>query len=134
MSLNRIKQKISFVNSTKNPFVDEKKSTLQPGIVIINASTLIAVLCCVSSSILFYYVVENIFPVIIRLLPLLGVVANYLILFHTKKFNRRTNIILTTASTVVISLFATDGWESKTYLWRFDIRLLNNCQIISSYE
>ena len=133
ISVNRIKQKISFVNSTENP-IDEKKNTLQPGIVIINANTLIAILCCVSPSILFYHVVETIFPVIIHLLVLLGVGTNYLILIQTKKFTRATNIILTTGTSVVISLFATDGWESKAYLWKLDIRLLNNCQIISSYE
>jgi PAS domain S-box-containing protein len=118
MSVNRIKQKISFVNSTKNP-VDNKKSILQPGIVIVNAYTLIAVLYCGSSAILFYYVVENIFLAIIHLLALLSIVTNYLILIQTKKFNRATNIILTTGTIVVISLFATGGWANTGYLWPF---------------
>ena len=124
ISVNRIKQKISFVNSTENP-VDEKKSTIQPAIVIINANTLIAVLCCVSPSSLFHYVVEIIFLVIIHL-ALLSVVANYLILIPTKKFDRATNIILTTGMTVVISLFATWGSANKASPWKFDIRFLNN--------
>ena len=134
MSLNRIKQKISFVNSTEDPFVDEKKSTLQPGIAIAGAYTLIAVLYCASSAILFYYVVENIYLAIIHLLALLSVVTNYLILIQTKNFTGATNINLTTGTLVVLSLFATGGWANKAYLWKFDIEVLNNCQILSSYE
>ena len=133
MSVNRIKQKISFVNITKNS-VDQKKSILQPGIVIANANALIAVLHCASPAILFYYVVVEGILVMIHLPALLSVVANYLMLIQTKKFNRVTNIILTTGRTGVISLFATCGWANKAYLWKFDIRLLNNCKIISSYE
>ena len=118
MSANRIKPKISFVNSTKKP-IDQKKSVLQPGIVIVNAYTLIAALYCASSAVLFYYVVENIYLAIIHLLALLSVVTNYLILIQTKKFTRATNIILTTGTCVVISLFATGGWGSTGYLWPF---------------
>ena len=109
---------------------EKKKSILQPRIVIINACTLIAILYCASSAILCYYVVENIFLAIIHLLALLSVVMNYLILIQTKKFNRATNIILTTGTSVVLSLFATGRWANTAYLWQ----LLNNCQTFSSHE
>ena len=118
MSINWVKQKISFVDSTQNPFV-KKKSILEPRIVIVNAYTLIAVVYCASSAILFYYVVENIFLAIVHLLALLGIVTNYLILIQTKNFNRATNIILTIGTIVVVSLFGTGGWANTGFLWPF---------------
>ena len=118
MSFNRIKQKISFVDSTQNPF-DEKKNIHEPRIVIINAYTLIAILYYASSAVLFYYVVENIFLAIVHLMALLIIVINYLILIQTKNFNRATNIILTIGTIVVVSLFATGGWANTGYLWPF---------------
>lgn len=109
---------ISFVDSAKNP-INEKKSILQARIAIVNAYSLIAILYCASFAILFYYVVENTFLAIVHLLALLSVVTNYLILVQTKNFNRATNIILTTGTIVVISLFATGGWANTGYLWPF---------------
>ena len=104
--------------------IDEKRSILQPKIVIINACPLIAFLYCASSAILFYYVFENFFLAIIHLLALFSVVTNYLISIQAKKINRATNIDLATGTSVVLSLFATGGWANTAYLWQ----LLNNCQ------
>src|SRR5258708_6379276 len=118
MSVNRIKQKISFVDSSQNLF-DEKKSISEPRIVIVNAYTLIAVIYCAASALLFYYVVENIFLAIVHLLALFSIITNYFILIQTKNFNRATNIILTTGTIVVLSLFATGGWANTGYLWPF---------------
>ncbi len=110
--------------------IEKKKSILHPGIVIVNAYTLIAVLYCAFSAIPFFYVVENIFLAIIHLLALLSVVMNYFILFQTKNFNRATNTILTTGTSAVLSLFVAGRWANTVYLWQ----LLNNCKTISSYE
>jgi len=116
--VSRSKQNISLSKGTKNPF-GEKKNILEPARAIVNAYTLIAVLYCASSTVLFYYVVENIFLAIIHQLALFSVVTNYLILLRTKNFNRATNIILTTGTVVVLSLFATGGWANTGYLWPF---------------
>ena len=113
---------------------EKKKSILQPEILIVNACTLIAVLYCAFSAILFYYVVENIFLAIIHPMALLSVVTNYLILFQTKNFNRAINIIPTTGTSVVLSLFTTSRWANTAYLWQFDLELLNNFNTIISYE
>src|SRR6266700_1475339 len=118
MPVKRFKQKISLVDNAQNPF-DEMKGILQPGKVIVNAYTLIAVVYCTSSTILFYYVVNNIFLALVHLLALFGIVTNYFILIQTKNFNRATNIILTTGTIVVVSLFATGGWANTGYLWPF---------------
>jgi hypothetical protein len=82
MSFNLIKQKLSLVDTTQNPF-DEKKIFPEPEIVIVTAYTLIAILYCVSSTVLFYHVVENIFPASVKLLLFLSIVIEYLILLQT---------------------------------------------------
>jgi hypothetical protein len=106
------------------------KSILQPGIVIVNACRLTTVLYCAFSAILFYYVVENIFLAMVHLMTLHSVVTNCPVLIQTKKFNGTTDIILTTGTPVILSLFATCGWANKVFQWQ----LLNKCQTISSYE
>ena len=51
MPVNRIKQKIRHVDSTKNP-IGKKKSILQPGKVIVNNYKLFTPFYCVSSPVL----------------------------------------------------------------------------------
>ena len=113
--------------------IEKKKSIFQPGIVIVNAYTLIAVLYCAFSAIPFFYVVENIFLAIIHLVALLSVVTNYLILFQTKNFNRAINIIPATGTSVVLSVFTTSRCANTAYVWQFDLELLNNFNTIISY-
>jgi hypothetical protein len=108
---------------------EKKKNILRPGIVIITAYVLIAILYCAASAILFYYVVENIFLAIIHMLALFSVITNYLILIQTKTFIRATNIILTTGTIVIVSLFATGGYANRAYLRQ----LLNIHKTISNY-
>jgi membrane protein CcdC involved in cytochrome C biogenesis len=84
MCVDWIKQKIIFVNRSKNP-IDEKKSILRPVMAIINIYTLIAIFCCVSSAILFYYFVENIFFAVTQLPARFNRVTNDLVLIQTKK-------------------------------------------------
>ena len=118
MSFSQAKQKIGFVNDTKNP-IDNRKNIRQSRILIVNAYTFIAALYCGSSAILFYYVVQNIFLAIIHLLALVIVLVNYIILIQTERNDRATNIILATGTSVVLSLFATGGWANTGYLWPF---------------
>ena len=118
MSFSQVKQKIGFVNDTKNS-IDNRKNIRQSRILIVNAYTFIAALYCGSSAVLFYYVVQNIFLAIIHLLALIIVLVNYIILIQTERNERATNIILATGTLVVLSLFATGGWANTGYLWPF---------------
>ncbi|MEO6220740.1 MAG: hypothetical protein ABIO81_09960, partial [Ginsengibacter sp.] len=118
MSASGSKLKINFTDGESNPF-GENKNILQPAKTIVNAYTLIAVFYCAFSTILFYFFVENAFLAIVHLLALLTIVTNYYILLQTKNFNRATNTILATGTTVVISLFATGGWANTGFLWPF---------------
>ena len=117
MSVNRIKSKIGLTDAAG--LLQQKKTVLQPGRAIVNAYTLIATLYCGFSGIVFFYIVQHIFLAVIHLLALLVIIANYLILIQTKNFKRATAIILTTGTVVVVSLFATGGWENTGYLWPF---------------
>ena len=115
MPPDRIKQKIIFVDVPENP-ISEKKSILHPRMAIINDYKLIAVFYCTSCAILFYYVVENIFPGVIRLPALPGLVTNAPMLIQTKKIIPKTYIILKIDTPVVLSLFATFRLAIITYL------------------
>ena len=115
------------ITTTINP-IKKKKNILPPGIVIINACTLNAVLYC-TSSILFYAII-NILVTIIHLPALNIVVTNCINLIQTKKLNRTPDSILTTGAPVILFSFATPTWANCVFLWR----LLNNSQTISCYE
>jgi PAS domain S-box-containing protein len=118
MPVNQVEQKNNPGNSDEKPG-NEKKDIFEPGVAIVNAYTLIAILYCASSTVLFYYVVENIFLAAVHLLALISVIINYLILIRTKNFDRATNIIILIGTIVVVSLFATGGWANTGYLWSF---------------
>jgi len=96
-----------------------KKTIHRPNIAIVNAYTIIAVIYCVSFSIVFYSAVKNTFLAFVHLLALISVLVNYFILKKTGNFQRATNVILTTGTCAVISLFATGGWENTGFLWPF---------------
>src|SRR5258706_1242132 len=115
---NGIQENTRFVGRKKKEKPGVKK-VLQPRLAIINSFTLIAVVYCISSSILFFSVVGNYFLSAVHLLALLSVVTNYFVLLRTKNFKRATNVILTTGTVVVVSLFTTGGWENTGYLWPF---------------
>ena len=118
MSFNQVKGKISFGNDGINA-PGKKKDYLQSRILIANTYTFIAALYCAFSTILFYFVVRNILLATVHLLAFLVVILNYIILIQTKNNNRATNIILTTGTIVVLSLFASGGWANTGYLWPF---------------
>src|SRR5258706_12370942 len=115
---NGIQENTRFVGRKKKEKPGVKK-VLQPRLAIINSFTLIAVVYCISSSILFFSVVGNYFLSAVHLLALLSVVTNYFVLLRTKNFKRATNVILTTGTVFVVSLFTTGGWENTGYLWPF---------------
>lgn len=96
-----------------------KNNVVPQHIGIVNAYTLIAAIYCALFSIIFYSVVHNIFLAIVHLLAFSSVVANYLILRRTKNFKTANAVILATGTCVVLSLFATGGWEKTGYLWPF---------------
>jgi hypothetical protein len=63
MSVNGLNKKLILLMAQK--IIDERRSILQLGIVIVNACILIAVLYCASFAILFIMLFENIFLPII---------------------------------------------------------------------
>jgi PAS domain S-box-containing protein len=103
----------------KSALKSEDHTVVPQHIAIVNAYTLIAVLYCALFGIIFYSIVHNIFLAIVHLLALLGVATNYLILQRTKNFITANTIILVIGTCVVLSLFATGGWENTGYLWPF---------------
>lgn len=95
------------------------KPGIIPGIAIVKAYTLIAVIYCASFSFIFYYVVANTFLAEVHLAALVSVTINYTVLQFTGNLKRANTIILTTGTGVVLALFATGGWEGTGYLWSF---------------
>jgi signal transduction histidine kinase len=91
----------------------------EPQLAIVNAYTLIAGIYCSIFSLIFYYIAGNRFLGTVHLISAITVIANYLLLQKTKNFELSSNIILATGTTVVVSLFATGGWENTGYLWPF---------------
>lgn len=96
-----------------------KNKIIPQHIAIVDAYTLIAIIYCTVFSVIFYAVVHNGFLTVVHLVALSGVVANYLFLQSTKKFEIANNIILGIGSGVVLALFSTGGWENTGYLWPF---------------
>jgi PAS domain S-box-containing protein len=115
---NEGQENIDFDGGEKHEKADVKR-ILQPRLAIVNSYTLIATVYCIASSILFFSLANNYFLAVVHLLALLSVVINYIVLLRTKNFKRATNVILSTGTVVVVSLFATGGWENTGYLWPF---------------
>ncbi|MCD6017795.1 MAG: domain S-box protein [Bacteroidetes bacterium] len=90
-----------------------------PNIAIVNAYTLIAVLYCITFFLLFYFVIGGIFLQAVHLAGLISFLVNYAVLKKTDNFKRATNISLATGTCIVISLFATGGWEKTGIIWAF---------------
>lgn len=88
-------------------------------IAIVNAYTLIGLIYCVTFSVIFYFVDPSMFLAVVHFLALVCIMANYFILQRTKNFKAANNILLATGFAVVLSLFATGGWENTGYLWPF---------------
>src|ERR1700730_13706556 len=100
---------------TKKP----SESLIRPRLAIVNGYTLIAIVYCFSFTIIFYAVVKNMFLAVIHGLALVSVLVSYIGFKKTGNLKKSTNIILFTGTVVVISLFATGGWENTGYLWPF---------------
>ncbi len=97
----------------------EDKEIISPGYAIVNAYTLIAQLYCLLSALLFYAFVRNIFLALVHGLAFITITVNYIILQRSGNYPRFTTIILVTGTIVVLSLFATGGWENTGFLWPF---------------
>ncbi len=97
----------------------QDEAVISPDPIIINAYTLIALVYCLSSAILFYSSVQNTFLAAVHGFAFIAITANYFALRSTGNYPRFTNIILLTGTTVVLSLFATGGWENTGFLWPF---------------
>jgi signal transduction histidine kinase len=91
----------------------------QPQIAIVNAYTLIACVYCALFTIIFYYYAGNNYLGTVHLISEIAILINYLILQKTKNYTISTNVILAIGTVVVVSLFATGGWENTGYLWPF---------------
>ena len=103
----------------KNVLKSEEHTVVPQHIAVVKAYTLIAVIYCALFSIIFHSIVHNTFLAILHLLALSSVVTNYVMLRRTKNFNAANNMILGIGTCVVLSLFATGGWENTGYLWPF---------------
>lgn len=79
----------------------------------------IASLYCLGFAGVFFWLVDNSFLGWIHLVGLGLVVVSWLTVQHTKNFMLGVSIILFAGTLVVLSLFATGGWELTGYLWPF---------------
>jgi len=98
---------------------NQSEQTLTPDLTVFTNYMLVAGVYCVSFSCMFYFVAENIFLATIHAAALFIVIVNYLILVRTKNFKRAVSIMLSTGCAVVLSLFATGGWDNTGFLWSF---------------
>jgi PAS domain S-box-containing protein len=96
-----------------------KNHVIPHHIAIVNAYTLIAAIYCALFSIIFYAIGQHVFLAGVHLIALSGVIANFFILQCTKNFKIANAIILSIGTSVVLSLFATGGWQNTGYLWPF---------------
>lgn len=103
----------------KSALKSQRLTVIPQHIAIVNVYTLIAAIYCSLFSIIFYTIVQQNFLAIVHLLALLSVVGNYLLLRRMKNFIAANNVILGIGTSVVLSLFATGGWENTGYLWPF---------------
>jgi PAS domain S-box-containing protein len=90
-----------------------------PNKAIVLSYTLIGTAYCAVSSILFYTVAENIFLFVIHVAAFLAVCLYYVVVQQTGNMRAANPIILVTGTVVVLSLFATGGWEGTGYFWPF---------------
>lgn len=88
-----------------------------PNRAIFNAYTLVGIVYCISFTLVYYTVAQNTFLSLVHFLALTIIAANYFVLTRTGNFRRATTIFLATGLAVVVSLFATGGWENTGYLW-----------------
>lgn len=109
------------VNSetNKNGVVKKTKSPVKSQYLIVNLYTLIAAVYCFSSMAVFKYVADNPYLAFVHAVAGCIVVLNYAVLRATRNFRLATHVILSMGTFVVISLFATGGWEGSGYLWPF---------------
>lgn len=99
--------------------IKKNKFLIAHGFAVLNVYTLIAFAYCVFFLTVFYLVSINNFLAVLHFLALLGVTMNYFILQFTKNFKKASNVILGIGAFVVVSMFASGGWEGTGYLWTF---------------
>ncbi|HLE96380.1 MAG TPA: HAMP domain-containing sensor histidine kinase [Candidatus Thermoplasmatota archaeon] len=94
-------------------------SVTDPRRAIVSGYTLIAALYCSASAALFWFVVGSLLLTVVHAAAFVVVVVNYAVLRRTGDYDVATHVILADGTTVVVSLFATGGWEGTGYLWPF---------------
>ena len=102
-----------------NKELNNSKPINDPNRAIVNVYTLIAVVYCTTFFLLFYFVIGGIFLQAVHLLGLFFFIINYIILRVTDNFKRAVNISLAIGTGIVLSLFATGGWENTGNIWVF---------------
>jgi PAS domain S-box-containing protein len=102
-----------------NKPLNNNKQINDPNIAVVNAYTLIAVLYCITFFLLFYFVIGDTFLQAVHLAGMICFIINYLILKKTHNYKRATNISLSIGTFIVVSLFATGGWENTGHIWAF---------------
>lgn len=102
-----------------NKSLNDNTKINDPNITIVNAYTLIAVLYCITFFLLFRFVIGGVFLQVVHLVGLFCFLINYIILKNTYNYKRATNISLATGTGIVVSLFATGGWENTGHIWAF---------------
>lgn len=90
---------------------------IRPDRAIFNAYTLVGLVYSLSFTLVFYWMSPDIFLACIHFSAFVIFLFNYIVLLGTGNFRRAVTTFLVTALAVVISLFATGGWENTGYLW-----------------
>jgi PAS domain S-box-containing protein len=100
-------------------FFNHEKKAAEPRLEIVHAYTFIAVVYCALFSLVFYAETKNAFLIALHITALVAVISNYLVLRKTRNFKRAAHVILGTGSVIIVSLFATGGWQNTGHLWFF---------------
>jgi PAS domain S-box-containing protein len=95
------------------------KPDIAPNKAIVLGYTLVGTAYCAISSVLFYMLVNSIFLFVVHLAAFMAVCSYYVVVRRTANMRVANRIILVTGTVVVLSLFATGGWEGTGYFWPF---------------
>lgn len=96
-----------------------KKPDIAPNKAIVLGYTLVGTAYCAASSVLFYTLANSTFLFVVHVAAFLAVCAYYVVVQQTRNMRMANRIILVTGTVVILSLFATGGWEGTGYFWPF---------------
>lgn len=86
---------------------------------IYKSYVIIAALYCLGFAMLYFWLIDHAFLGWVHLAGFVLAMVSWLVVHSTKNFMLGVSIILFDGTLVVLSLFATGGWELTGYLWPF---------------